>query len=100
MLERPIISKDSESFITQLTLSNTHTHVRTRSHTHTHTHTHTHSHTHTLTQTHTHTHTHTHVNHQAIEPARSSVELLGAKVEVKLRKADPLSWATLEQLEK
>ena len=43
---------------------------------------------------------HTHTHDQAIEPDRSSVELLGSKVEVKLRKADPFSWAALEHLGK
>ena len=33
---------------------------------------------------------------QVIDPAHSSVDLLGTKAELKLRKADPVSWASLE----
>ena len=33
---------------------------------------------------------------QVIDPAKSSVELLATKVELKLRKADPSSWPSLE----
>ena len=33
---------------------------------------------------------------QVIDVDRSSVELLGTKVELKLRKADPITWASLE----
>ena len=35
---------------------------------------------------------------QVINPTTSAVKLLGAKVEVNLRKAEPGSWQTLEQL--
>lgn len=33
-----------------------------------------------------------------IDPSQSSVKLLGAKVEVNLKKAEPGSWPTLEQI--
>ena len=33
---------------------------------------------------------------QVIDVDRSSVELLATKAEVKLKKADPIAWATLE----
>lgn len=32
---------------------------------------------------------------QVVDVSRSSVDMMSAKVEVKLRKADPISWADL-----
>ena len=33
---------------------------------------------------------------KVIEVAKSSVDIMGSKVEVKLKKADPISWASLQ----
>ncbi len=36
---------------------------------------------------------------QVVVPERSMVELLGTKAEIRLRKAHPVSWATLQFIE-
>ena len=38
---------------------------------------------------------HNYSSHQVVDPSKSSVDLLGTKAEIKLRKAESFSWANL-----